>query len=184
MSTNPHSLRHGAKRRKGAVHEKEYHSYCAAKQRCQDRNLPAYKNYGGRGIEFKFNSFEEFLAELGPKPTPQHGVDRYPNNDGNYEPGNVRWANRSEQNKNRRPFSEETCCKMRGPRGQYRPASGTQFNVIPIEDIRREYFDESYTLRQIAVKYGCDKDTIANHLTRAGYTLRPSNRVKFLKEVA
>jgi hypothetical protein len=59
-----------------------------------------YRYYGGRGIKFLFTSFEQFLAELGPRPSGM-SLDRI-ENDGNYEPGNVRWATRSEQVQNRR----------------------------------------------------------------------------------
>jgi len=58
--------------------------------------------YDKLGLEFRFASFAEWLAELGPKPSPAHSVDRK-NNDGHYEPDNVRWATRAEQNKNQRP---------------------------------------------------------------------------------
>lgn len=47
------------------------------------------------------DSFSEFLAHIGPRPGPDYSVDRI-NNDGDYEPGNVRWATRSEQMRNRR----------------------------------------------------------------------------------
>jgi hypothetical protein len=53
----------------------------------------------GRGIRFLFNSFEQFLQELGAKPKPEYTLERK-NNDGNYEPGNVRWATRKEQQQN------------------------------------------------------------------------------------
>lgn len=76
----------------------EYSTYCQAKARCQNHNTPCYRQYGGRGIEFRFESFEEFLDEVGRKPTPAHSLDRYPNNEtGHYEKGNVRWATRKQQ---------------------------------------------------------------------------------------
>ncbi|VVB51638.1 Uncharacterised protein [uncultured archaeon] len=65
-----------------------------AKNRCQ---TPHYKV---RGIQFLFASFEQWFAELGYRPSPQHSVDRK-NNAGHYEPGNVRWATQDEQHSNR-----------------------------------------------------------------------------------
>jgi regulator of sirC expression with transglutaminase-like and TPR domain len=53
------------------------------------------------------NSFEAFLAYIGPRPSPQHSVDRI-NVNGHYEPGNVRWATHSEQAKNRRRVGDLT----------------------------------------------------------------------------
>jgi hypothetical protein len=70
----------------------EYNAYIDAKQRCTNPKNGSYRNYGGRGIQFLFTSFEQFIKHIGPKPTPQHSLDRFPNNDGHYEPGNVRWA--------------------------------------------------------------------------------------------
>lgn len=78
-------------------------AYDTAKSRCNNPNDQRYNDYGGRGIKFKFKNFEQWFAELGPKPSPQHSVDRK-NNDGNYEPGNLRWATSSEQRKNSRPY--------------------------------------------------------------------------------
>jgi hypothetical protein len=80
---------------------KEYAAYVAARSRCENRNSPNYKYYGGRDIYFKFTSFEQFFSELGFRPSPQHSVDRK-NNDGNYEPGNIRWATKEQQSNNRR----------------------------------------------------------------------------------
>lgn len=79
----------------------EYCAYTSAKQRCTNPNNPGYKNYGGRGIEFRFKSFEEFYAEVGPRPSPELTLDRI-NNDGHYEPGNLRWATWSQNLNNQR----------------------------------------------------------------------------------
>lgn len=84
----------------------EYAAYSEAKRRCTNPKHDAWSRYGGRGIKFLFENFEAFFAYLGPKPSSEHSLDRN-NNDGNYEPGNVQWATKSHQNKNRRPFSEE-----------------------------------------------------------------------------
>jgi hypothetical protein len=91
--------------RHGRSHTPEHRAYIGAKRRCSDPNVDLFKYYGGRGIEFRFASFEEFYAELGDKPEPKHlySIDRFPNN-GNYEPGNVRWATSEQQNNNRRAF--------------------------------------------------------------------------------
>lgn len=70
------------------------------KQRCNNPNNAKYKNYGGRGIRVEFQSASELLAELGPRPSPEHTVDRYPDRNGNYKKGNVRWATKSEQCRN------------------------------------------------------------------------------------
>ena len=75
--------------------------YHAAKQRCTNPKDPRYRDYGGRGIEFRFNSFAEFFADIGPRPV-GHTLHRV-NNDGHYETGNVRWATPKEQAANRRP---------------------------------------------------------------------------------
>lgn len=83
----------------------EYRSWSQAKCRCCNPRNHAYASYGGRGIkmcERWRNSFEDFLADMGPRPSLDYSLDRYPNNDGDYEPGNCRWATRSQQQTNRR----------------------------------------------------------------------------------
>lgn len=86
----------------GATHTREYVAFHSAKDRCERKNRTDYQNYGGRGIRFLFESFPQFLKELGPKPGPEYSLDRFPNNDGHYEPGNVRWATKKQQNNNTR----------------------------------------------------------------------------------
>ena len=79
----------------------EYQAYNNAKQRCENPKNGHYLDYGGRGIEFRFGRFEDFLAEVGLKPTPKHSLDRK-NNNGHYEVGNLRWATKLEQVRNTR----------------------------------------------------------------------------------
>ena len=78
----------------------ECHTFYCAKDRCNNPRNKGFKNYGGRGIRFLFKSFEQFYTELGPRPTGLT-LDRI-DNDGNYEPGNVRWATRQQQQLNQR----------------------------------------------------------------------------------
>ena len=83
----------------------EYRSWLHMVERCTYGLGKDWKYYGGRGIRVcdKWrHSFSEFLRDVGRKPSLKHSLDRFPNNEGHYEPGNVRWATATEQAFNRR----------------------------------------------------------------------------------
>jgi hypothetical protein len=94
------NFRHGLTKREHRTAELDI--YHGARRRCTNPQAKSWKDYGGRGIEFRFTSFEQFMKELGPRPSLAHSVDRK-DNDGHYEPGNVRWATKLEQRRNQRP---------------------------------------------------------------------------------
>ena len=75
--------------------------------RCRNPKHNAYKNYGGRGIRVcqQWLTFEHFLTDMGERPAGM-SIDRYPDNDGDYRPGNCRWATRKQQNANRRKTAQ------------------------------------------------------------------------------
>lgn len=88
----------------GMAKSAEFRSWTHAKARCANPEDKSYPQYGGRGISMCarwLESFQNFFADMGPKPSKLHSLDRI-NNNGNYEPGNCRWATRTTQNRNTR----------------------------------------------------------------------------------
>jgi hypothetical protein len=96
------TLTHGHARKSGP--SPEYRTWAGIRQRCTTPGASNYAFYGGRGITMCdrwLHSFENFLADVGPKPSPKHSIDRIDNARG-YEPGNVRWITHIDQMQNTR----------------------------------------------------------------------------------
>ena len=82
-----------------AAKTKEYTAWMNMKKRCYDKNYKAYKWYGQRGItvcDRWLSDYKNFLDDMGRKPSQKHSLDRIDSN-GNYTPGNCRWANQHTQ---------------------------------------------------------------------------------------
>ena len=99
------ATRAGGQPRAILSHTPEYRSWRCAKNRTTNPASAGWRYYGARGITMAaawLEDFAAFLAHVGPRPGPGYSIDRI-DNDGNYEPGNVRWATALEQRHNQRP---------------------------------------------------------------------------------
>jgi len=124
-----------------------YRSWEHMLQRCFNPNEKHFADYGGRGITVcdrwrGTEGFANFLADMGERP-PGKTVDRYPDNDGDYRPGNCRWATQKEQNANRRTRGRDTY--LRGERH-----ARTKLTAAQVEIVR----DRSRSRKSLAAEFG------------------------------
>lgn len=137
--------KHGFNRGKGQ-RRGTYNSWCAMKERCTNPKNKSYKDYGGRGIKVCdrwLNSFENFLADMGERAKGMT-LDRYPDINGNYEPGNCRWATAEEQGRNKRGNIIVEHKNQRMPLAEF----AKMYN-IPYEKVRLRYRKKKMQLEEI-----------------------------------
>lgn len=128
----------------GKAFSLEHHSWTQMKQRCRpDADKPHREAYFEKGVKVCdrwLNSFENFYSDMGPRPSKYHSLDRFPDPNGDYKPGNCRWATMKEQCNNRR-----------------------NNRII-------EFNGLSLTLSQWSEKLGVSRNTLRNRMDRQGWS--------------
>jgi hypothetical protein len=118
--------------RHGDYGSPEYKAWGNMISRCENVNRRGWKNYGGRGIRVCDrwrSSYRNFLADMGRRPSAKHSLDRI-NVDGDYEPGNCRWADRYTQASNTRTVQPIEACGESRSMSSWARRLGTSWSVI------------------------------------------------------
>lgn len=111
----------------------EYQAWVSMRHRCETPSNRMFPEYGGRGITVcqRWHTFENFLADMGRRPSPEHSIDRRDNN-GNYEPSNCRWATRVVQMNNRRVTTMLTFDGVTLPLTEWARRAGVRVDSIRV----------------------------------------------------
>ena len=136
------NVKHGETRRR--KRSPEFETWSSIKQRCHNQNYHGYRLYGGRGIRVALewrNDFTAFLAHIGRRPSLKHSIDRIDNARG-YEPGNVRWATRIMQARNRRTNRVIEVNGVRRVLAEWAEVTGLKGKTIEAR-LRREWTPEA-----------------------------------------
>lgn len=110
----------------GMMRTSEYSIWTQMRRRCSDPKISNYADYGGRGIRVcdrwvdpKNEGFENFLSDMGPRPSNDYSLDRWPDNNGPYSKENCRWATRTQQARNKRNNFIVTAFGKSAPLGEF-----------------------------------------------------------------
>ena len=167
----------------------EYTAWIRMRRSCYDTDYKDYPRYGGRGIRVCdewLHDFTAFLSYVGNRPSRSHSIDRFPNNNGNYEPGNVRWATQKEQARNRRTCAMLTHNGTTLSLVEWSDSTGIPYKLLksrhrlnwPAEQILATpavtpttitLNGETHTIAEWSKKTGIKKATIAHRL-RQGFS--------------
>lgn len=138
-------LRHGHAKLKTGGRAPTYHSWLAMNARCNRPTAPDFHRYGGRGIRIceRWKSYEAFLDDMGDRPAGKT-LDRR-DNDGNYEPGNCRWATAMEQRHNQRPTVRRGRREPMGPR----PGSPSTILMPAVAGLAEQGYSDAEIARRL-----------------------------------
>jgi hypothetical protein len=140
----------------------EYGVWARMITRCENPRRDKWEYYGGRGITVSplwRHDFAAFYAEVGPRPSVIHSIDRI-DNDRGYEPGNVRWATKREQRANQRPIQGHSPLRgKRNPAVAGENHYGAKLTDQRVRDIRR-WYASGFKQADIAQKLGVTPQTV------------------------
>ena len=177
-------------------YKKEYYAWIDMRRRCNNKSRPQYKNYGARGIRVCprwDKSFADFIADVGKAPDKSSVLDRI-DNDGHYEPGNVKWSEPKDSTNNRRctrhvivdgkRMAVESAAVILGCTGAAlrdrlrRGATEEEAGRSPFKRHRKFTIDgETMTPTQWARHYGIPAATVNTRL-RSGWSIEQALNLK------